>query len=401
MKIKMFAAIALYCLISVWPGSSYAQCAKGVLTIQSVVGTNGGDGSANDPIMGNLSIKFCFTLTEFFESSTNWVHGIFIPWNQLPSGAIVLKGSTGEQTTQGGTRKWTFFNVAQAQALGLPGPGYYVDDYDLNPKDNYGDNGTGTPKAGFLSLNPFCFEIASVCGIPAILKPVVVVTGDGTTGAWKNTSCPGDSIYANNGPNNNGTIKVCGLNILPLDLLSFEVIAGAQGNHLRWTAIADGAFSHFEVEKSQNNPSFFNTLAKVYYADYQQVGLPQNADYLDTQINSAVLYYRLKMIDLDGSYTYSPVISSKSKLEQAVPSQVFKQENNIVMLFSSICAVDTKYDIRLIASDGTELSNRNFVLRKNESKIEIPIENLNSGVFFLCVEDQHAKPITFKVFINN
>ena len=56
---------------------SAASCASGNLTISSVMATSG-NGSYSNPALGSVKYEFCFRVTEYFESSTNWVHGVFV-----------------------------------------------------------------------------------------------------------------------------------------------------------------------------------------------------------------------------------------------------------------------------------------------------------------------------------
>ncbi|MEM9835243.1 MAG: T9SS type A sorting domain-containing protein [Bacteroidota bacterium] len=85
---------------------------------------------------------------------------------------------------------------------------------------------------------------------------------------------------------------------LPLDLLSFTGEAINQANRLNWTTTNEEDFSHFEVE--------FSTTG----TDWQRVGTVMgNQGGAYQFVHDALTgYYRLTMIDLDGSFTYSKVV---------------------------------------------------------------------------------------------
>ncbi|MBP8726114.1 MAG: T9SS type A sorting domain-containing protein [Saprospiraceae bacterium] len=288
-----------------------AQCAKGTVTLTGFTST-GGQGTYADPATGNVEINFCFTLTDFFESNTNWAHGIYVAWEHIPPGAVVCPGPTGEQNAQHGSRKWIFIDSTKAAIFGLPGPGFYVDEGDGNPRNNYGDNGIGTPNAKFPDLDPFCFKVKIDCGKtpPTAFLPQVTVTGDGTTGGWSNPACTGDVFRAiDGGPNGNGTVVVCGV-VLPVKLLQFRADAGRQGILVRWTASADNLFSHFELEKSSDDGTVFRLLSKIDVRRGPIGGSNEIFDYsyLDG-FASSFNAYRLKLLEKDGTYRYSPIIS--------------------------------------------------------------------------------------------
>ncbi|MEL6142823.1 MAG: CRTAC1 family protein, partial [Bacteroidota bacterium] len=94
---------------------------------------------------------------------------------------------------------------------------------------------------------------------------------------------------------------------LPVTLLSFNLLRQNKGVQLAWLTSEETATSHFTVERSADGRNF-HSIGQV-----QAVGNSntlQNYQFSDPQIPSDLtVYYRLKMIDVDGSYAYSPVRS--------------------------------------------------------------------------------------------
>jgi hypothetical protein len=88
---------------------------------------------------------------------------------------------------------------------------------------------------------------------------------------------------------------------LPVDLLSFQATLKGCHVQLSWTAAGIQGFSHFELERSSNG-STFTTVAKVGN------NTSHAYNYTDEPGKDGSYYYRLKMNDLDGGFTYSPVI---------------------------------------------------------------------------------------------
>ncbi len=92
---------------------------------------------------------------------------------------------------------------------------------------------------------------------------------------------------------------------LPLTLLSFE--AATEENHvaLAWATADEVNTSHFEVQRSGDG-NYFKSIGRV-----NSRGEGKSAYTFDdhSPLPSAVSYYRLKMIDLDDSYTYSAIVS--------------------------------------------------------------------------------------------
>ena len=90
---------------------------------------------------------------------------------------------------------------------------------------------------------------------------------------------------------------------LPLSLLSFDAHSGNSGNTLSWTTDREVNTRNFVVERSLDGISFeaIGTVAAGQREDAHN-------DYLFTDNTpAAVNFYRLKMVDIDGSFSYSAV----------------------------------------------------------------------------------------------
>jgi hypothetical protein len=92
---------------------------------------------------------------------------------------------------------------------------------------------------------------------------------------------------------------------LPVKLISFNAFQEDCKTTLKWKVADESNFDYYEVQYSFNGIDFF-VLDKIPLeinsnGDYQYVSDNNNGD--------VKLYYRLKMTDLDGSYSYSKIIT--------------------------------------------------------------------------------------------
>ena len=109
-----------------------------------------------------------------------------------------------------------------------------------------------------------------------------------------------------------GTVyKVEDNSVLPVELISFRGTHEEGTNHLKWSTTTESDFDYFDVEKSQDGRSF-NSIGQVNTASGYS-GESKNYEYKDIQSDYVEHYYRLKIVDTDGQFEYSEVISIKIK----------------------------------------------------------------------------------------
>jgi glucose/arabinose dehydrogenase len=109
-----------------------------------------------------------------------------------------------------------------------------------------------------------------------------------------------------------GTIyKVEDNSPLPVELSSFTGFHEAGSNHLNWTTEAEVNTAYFEIEKSTDGITF-RPIGKVEVGGDSNVA--QKYQYEDRQTDDNQNYYRLKIMDHDGSFEYSKIISISSEI---------------------------------------------------------------------------------------
>lgn len=122
------------------------------------------------------------------------------------------------------------------------------------------------------------------------------------------------SIYGNQlmvGANNNP---------LPVELLSINAKANKLDAILRWSTASEYNSRGFAIERSFDGTSF-TEIDFVKGAGNSKSTLQYSYQDVDVFTKTQVVYYRLKQVDVDGSYTYSEIVSVKqatSNIEQVV-----------------------------------------------------------------------------------
>lgn len=95
---------------------------------------------------------------------------------------------------------------------------------------------------------------------------------------------------------------------LPLHLISFSCISNGHSNILQWQTTAEINTQAFDVERSGDD-LHFSSVGSVNSTNSSGTNL---YSFTDNSLSSQAYFYRLKMIDQDGSYTYSQVIKAEA-----------------------------------------------------------------------------------------
>ena len=96
---------------------------------------------------------------------------------------------------------------------------------------------------------------------------------------------------------------------LPVELLKFSASLENKSVSLDWITATEINNDYFIVEKSQDAISFKNIGMVYSLADGGNSNTILNYNFIDNDVTSGVYYYRLKQFDIDGTYTYSEIVS--------------------------------------------------------------------------------------------
>jgi len=94
-------------------------------------------------------------------------------------------------------------------------------------------------------------------------------------------------------------------NPLPVELVSFDALADAEDIILRWKTASETNNAGFEVQMAIADTTF-EVLAYIEGAGTTEV--PQNYSYRVPRAGTGSLIFRLKQIDYDGAFEYSPEV---------------------------------------------------------------------------------------------
>ena len=172
---------------------------------------------------------------------------------------------------------------------------------------------------------------------------------------------------------------------LPLTLTNFSGQATAAGNLLSWQTASEENTSYFEVQRATAGTSAFEDLGQVDAAGNSS--LTRQYSYTDAFSGAThpTYSYRLKMVDLDGRYMYSPIVTLQplvASLTVAVSPNPFVQPV-AVTVGSPVAGTAT---VVVLSMSGARLAERSVVLQQGDNALDVSlIAGLPQGVYLLQV----------------
>jgi hypothetical protein len=178
---------------------------------------------------------------------------------------------------------------------------------------------------------------------------------------------------------------LCDAVALPVQLVNFDVTKTSSNNvQITWITAAEVNVSRFEVQASINGSTFFTvatTLAKGnnFPTRYTQQDFRVN--------NTGVRFYRLKMIDKDGSFSYSPVRSVKFSDLKAGLINIYPNPAGNIITVTVNSEVQENVLLTITNMQGQKLIQKTHVVDKGITNFEENINTLSKGTYIVSMKN--------------
>ena len=170
---------------------------------------------------------------------------------------------------------------------------------------------------------------------------------------------------------------------LPISLSRFDGYKQNNEVVLEWTTVSEINSEKFMVQRSGNLEEWSN-LAEVQAMGFSEA--VNDYQHIDHQPLPGANYYRLKMMDLDGSFEYSPVVSVS--LERELEIRIYPNVTHqlVTVDFGEV----PPGDFHIVDMYGKVW--RTVVAHENRS--EIDLSDLAAGMYYFYFKDQsRALPV--------
>ncbi|MDZ4667959.1 MAG: T9SS type A sorting domain-containing protein, partial [bacterium] len=182
------------------------------------------------------------------------------------------------------------------------------------------------------------------------------------------------------------------MNPLPVEMIRFTGNKSEFAANLNWSTATERNSSHFEVERSFTGADF-STLGKV--KSNGNSNSLKNYSFVDRDAflnNEPIAYYRLKLVDRDGSFEYSNTIAIENSKEEvsAEPINVFPNPFNNALFIEYKSLSNETVELR-------DLSGRLIMSQKLNDldrvhQLNIP-SNLDKGIYILTFGSNRTKSV--------
>jgi hypothetical protein len=185
--------------------------------------------------------------------------------------------------------------------------------------------------------------------------------------------------------------------VLPIELLYFTAEANGNEVILNWATAIEKSSDRFEIERSLDGVNF-NSIATIKgQGDKNGTSYYHTTDNIST-LNTLVVYYRLKQVDKNESYSYSEIkaltfkqqISNDIQIETVYPNPFI---DNIAIEITLNKASNVQYQIidlfgRVLAQKDEVLANGNHHLQIND------LNKLPKGIYLIKINtDTYSKQL--------
>ncbi|MFN8268168.1 MAG: M14 family zinc carboxypeptidase [Chitinophagales bacterium] len=186
--------------------------------------------------------------------------------------------------------------------------------------------------------------------------------------------------------------------ILPLELINFSGYRDEPNNILKWATASERNTSHFEIQRTANGIDF-ETIGTVAAAGNSNA--LKNYSFTDKKPFFGDNIYRLKMIDIDGSFTYSKMVDIKVNDENNtfLPTGINKlypnPTSNRIMVDFNVAEDNTTFTIAVFDVTGVLQHQEISQLTAGNHNLAIDASSFAPGQYIIAITNP-SKRITYE-----
>ncbi|SIT88980.1 IPT/TIG domain-containing protein [Pontibacter indicus] len=174
---------------------------------------------------------------------------------------------------------------------------------------------------------------------------------------------------------------------LPVELIAFNARKESNGVQLTWATASELDNDYFEVQMTEDLKGEFKAVGKVK-SNVNTTALRQDYQFNHKGNFNGTRYYRLKQVDLDGTFEYSKVVAvSSNGVNLAVGPRVYPNPINADSKLVYNADRAGKLNVRIVNMNGSAVQNLSYDIEEGENTILLNLNNnLPTGIYILMTE---------------
>ena len=207
----------------------------------------------------------------------------------------------------------------------------------------------------------------------------VTSTNNGNPGCNDNSNPCTNLAGVASGSNNLGIFSnVSG--VLPIELLHFEALIKAQQVELNWVTASERDINVYVIERLSDSYNWFE-IGRV--KSNNEHNYKQNYKFIDVSPLNGISYYRLKIKEVNGLYTYSP--TRVIELKTSLPSiNIYPNPSQAYFFITSSDEISNlKYQVYDVIGKQIQL-NAEVV---NANQLKLSTASLAKGLYFISIQN--------------
>lgn len=189
--------------------------------------------------------------------------------------------------------------------------------------------------------------------------------------------------------------------VLPLELTEFGGEKVKDQNLLHWATAREYNTSHFEIERSNDAMDFIKIGS---LASGNNILENQIYQYWDKEPQTGINYYRLKQVDLDGTFTYTKTIAiaidnqgiiTDFEIQKIYPNPA---QNSINFVFA-IPTSNSEIQLEIFDSNGKSVSKNTENYKKGIQDFNQNLSSFSKRLYILIISNLKTGQVLTEKFI--
>jgi endonuclease I len=166
-----------------------------------------------------------------------------------------------------------------------------------------------------------------------------------------------------------------GLAALPVNIIAFTGKLNNGNVLLNWETASEINFSHYEVERSFNGTHYF-TIANITATGKNQYSFTDVGE----NLRGRRVYYRLKKVDKDGTFTFSEVFTLH--IPNNIKFTIYPNPAKDFITIQQNGLVSQQVQLQI-----TDLAGKTFIqgIYGNNAKLHISVQHLTEGTYLIKI----------------